>query len=226
MLYNTVGLISSLMFLGCLFGLVKQYQQIGHRKRQNKSPGFATQSLSVNGFFSSFIGFYAFFVYAIMLDPIDYYLFVTRLLAATMTISILYAIFIDRVQLSQKIPLLVAIFAMFLACICLGWRSEYLHLGRPIASGLTLIATVVMVQGSISQIRKINREKSTGALSKSMNLIFMCKDLSNLAFGLVLDFSDGYPLILLGSCSAILKAVVLYQFRIYRLNPKGSGLFR
>jgi uncharacterized protein with PQ loop repeat len=204
------------MFLGCLFGLVKQYKQINNRKSQSREKGFATQSLSVNGFFSSFIGFYAFFVYSIMLDPVDYYLFATRFLAAAMTMSILYAIFIDRAQRSQRAPFIAALVAMLVAFICLQWRDDLLGVGRSVASILTLIATVVMVQGGISQIRKINKEKSTGALSKSMNVIFMCKDLSNVAFGLVLDFSDGYPLILLGSCSAMIKAYVLYQFSVYR----------
>lgn len=218
MLYNAMGLLSSLMFLGCLIGIVKQFQQINRRKHDSKNRGHATQSLSVNGFFSSFIGFYAFFVYSMMLQEIDYYLFVTRLLAASMTIIILFEIFRDREELSQKIPFLTAVIGMIIAFICLEFRDNFLVVGRSVASFLAIGATVVMVQGGIGQIRKIKKEQSTGALSKSMNAIFMAKDLSNVGFGLVLGFTDGWPLIMLGSISAMIKGIILYQFRLYKTN--------
>lgn len=220
MLYNLVGTLSSIMFLGCLFGLVRQFQQINQRKvlahKQHEPLGFATQSLSVNNFFSSFIGFYAFFVYSMMLQEVDYYLFVTRLLAASATMIILYEVYKDRSQLSQKLPFLIAIVAMVIAFISFEFRENWLLVGRSVASVLAVGATLIIFQGGVQQIRKIRKAQTTGALSFSMNAIFMGKDLSNLAFGLVLGFADGWPLILIGSVSSMVKAVTLYQFKKYR----------
>jgi uncharacterized protein with PQ loop repeat len=219
MLYNAMGILSSIMFLGCLFGLVKQFRQINQRKLtakdQSKGLGFATQSLSVNNFFSSFIGFYAFFVYSMMLQEVDYYLFVTRLLAACATMVILYEVFRDRAQLSQKLPFMSAVIAMLVAFVCFEFRESLLIVGRSVASILAVGATFIIFQGGVQQIRKIRKEKTTGALSLSMNVIFMGKDLSNLAFGFVLGFADGWPLILIGSVSSIVKLVTIWQFRAY-----------
>lgn len=226
MLYNAMGILSSVMFLGCLFGLVKQFQQISKRKQvassEGKGSGFATQSLSVNNFFSSFIGFYAFFVYSMMLQDVDYYLFVTRLLAASATMVILYEVFRDRNQLSQKLPFICAVIGMIIAFICFEYRENFLFVGRSVASVLAVGATFIIFQGGVQQIRKIRKEKTTGALSFSMNVIFMCKDLSNLAFGLVMGLNDGWPLILIGSISSLVKAVTLWQFRCFKPQSANS----
>ncbi|MFT5706508.1 MAG: putative ABC-type sugar transport system permease subunit [Oceanospirillaceae bacterium] len=223
MLYNAMGILSSIMFLGCLFGLVKQFQQISKRKQlagqQEKSVGFATQSLSVNNFFSSFVAFYAFFVYSMMLQDIDYYLLITRLLAASATMVILYEVFRDREQLSQKLPFICAVVGMFIAFICFEYRESLLVVGRSVASILAVGATFVILQGGVQQIRKIRKEKTTGALSFSMNVIFMCKDLSNLGFGAVLGFTDGWPLILIGLVSSVVKAITLWQFKRFKAMP-------
>ncbi|WP_261845024.1 hypothetical protein [Aliamphritea ceti] len=220
-LYNAVGMLSSLMFLGCLFGLVKQYRRINARKNdpQNSEAGYATRSLSVNSFFSSFVAFYAFFLYSIMLVEIDYYLFVTRLLAASMTLVVLYEIFRDRKPLSQRLPFLSGVLLMAVAILCIGVREDKLFIGRSASIFLAVGATLIMLQGGIQQIRKIREEKSTGALSLSMNVIFGMKDLSNIAFGLVIGFADGWPLIMTGTVSALTKAVVILQFYLFREKP-------
>ncbi|WP_271274350.1 hypothetical protein [Aliamphritea hakodatensis] len=220
-LYNAVGMLSSLMFLGCLFGLVKQYRRINSRKKDVPAgeTGYATRSLSVNSFFSSFIAFYAFFLYSIMLQEIDYYLFVTRLLAASMTLVVLFEIFRDRKPLSQRLPFLSGVLLMAVAVLCIGVREDMLFIGRSASIFLAVGATLIMLQGGIQQIRKIRQEQSVGALSLSMNVIFAMKDVSNIAFGLVIGFADGWPLIMTGTVSALTKAAVIMQFYFFREKP-------
>ncbi|WP_432472556.1 hypothetical protein [Amphritea sp. HPY] len=218
MLYNAVGMLSSIFFIGCLFGLVDQLRRIRKRKADglSKTIGYATQSISANAFFSSFIAFYAFFLYSIMLDEVEYYMFVTRLFAALMTLTILYEIYIDRDRISQKIPFITGLVCMAIAGLAFIYREDVLVVGRSTSLVLALGATLVMLQGGIQQIRKIHKEKTTGVLSLPMNAIFMCKDLANVAFGLVLGFTDGWPLLLLGSISALLKLGIIIQFFCYR----------
>ncbi|WP_027859651.1 hypothetical protein [Marinobacterium jannaschii] len=217
MLYNFFGILSSVFFVGCLFGLVDQLRRIRKRKGSELalSSGYATQSLSANAFFSSFIAFYAFFLYSIMLDEIEPYIFITRLFAALMTLLILFELYVDRHQLSQRLPFLVGVGCMVIAVVAFFFREQVLVVGRTTSVVLALGATVVMVQGGIQQIRKIWLEKTTGALSLPMNAVFMCKDLSNVAFGFVLGLTDGWPLIMLGSVSALLKLAIIAQFFIY-----------
>ncbi len=218
MLYNAVGILSSIFFIGCLFGLIDQIRRIRQRKitAPSKTGGYATQSISANAFFSSFIAFYAFFLYSIMLDEVEYYMFFTRLFAATLTLLILYEIYLDRNRLTQRAPFIIGILCMLMAGAALLFRDEVQVVGRSTSIALALSATLVMLQGGIQQIRKIYQEQSTGVLSLPMNAVFMAKDLSNVAFGAVLGLSDGWPLLLLGSISALLKLSIIIQFFYYR----------
>lgn len=222
MLYNAVGMLSSIFFIGCLFGLIDQIKRIRQRKASDadQTPGYATQSISANAFFSSFIAFYAFFLYSIMLDDVEYYMFVTRLFAASVTLFILYEVYRDRTALSQRLPFIVGISCMALAGLAYLYREEVLYLGRSTSVILACGATVVMVQGGIQQILKIIKEQSTGVLSLPMNAVFMAKDLSNVAFGLVLGFDDGWPLLMLGSVSALIKFCIILQFYYYAEKSK------
>ncbi|GGK75466.1 hypothetical protein [Amphritea balenae] len=224
MLYNAVGMLSSVFFIGCLFGLIDQIRRIRKRKLSvdSQHEGFATQSISANAFFSSFIAFYAFFLYSFMLDEVEYYILVTRFFAASMTLVILYEIYTDRQAFSQKLPFITGIICMTLAGLAYLYREDVLVLGRSTSIILACGATLVMLQGGIQQIRRIIKERSTGVLSLPMNAIFMAKDLSNVAFGMVLGISDGWPLIMLGSISALLKLSIILQFFYYRKTQHKS----
>ncbi len=226
MLYNAVGLLSSVFFIGCLFGLVDQIRRIRRRKAsaENQWAGFATQSLSANAFFSSFIAFYAFFLYSMMLDEIEPYMFVTRLFAALITLLVLYELYIDRQALSQRLPFMVGVGCMLLAVVAYIYRQELLVVGRSTSIVLALGATALMLQGGIQQIRKLAKTKQTGALSLPMNVVFMAKDLANVAFGLVLGFEDGWPLLMLGTISAVIKLVIIVQFFRYRPTVIGNSI--
>jgi len=215
MAYNIAGIVSSLLFLGCLAGLFDQIRCIYMRRRLQTKNGYATQSLSVNGFFSSFIAFYAFFLYSIMLVDIDYYIFFTRLFASIMTCAILYEIYRDRRNLSQKIPFLVGIACMLSSFLILFFRDDVRFFGKYLSTVLVVSATIIVFQGGVQQILKICQEKCTGALSMSMTIVFFAKDLSNFAFGLVLGFGIGWPLLLMGGVSALLKLCIIAQFVIY-----------
>jgi len=217
-LYNVAGTISSLLFLGCLVGLVVQIRKVRQRKiadPRGAELGYATQSLSVNGFFSSFIAFYSFLLYSIMLEDIDYYIFFTRLIASLATWIVLFEIFRDRLPLSQRAPFLTASVALLAAFGALFFREEVSHLGEVAAESLAVFATLIILQGGIQQIRKIWQAKCTGALSLPMTLVFFAKDVSNVFFGIVLGLELGWPLILMGAVSGILKLGVTITFLLY-----------
>lgn len=218
MWYNLAGIVSSVFFVGCLFGLVDQLRKIWRRRQTqaNKGMGYATESISANAFFSSFIAFYAFFLYSFMLDEVEFYIFFTRLFAAVMTLFILFEVFRDRAAWSQKLPFLIGISCMALAWCALYFRADVLAVGRQASVVLAMFATLVMLQGGIQQIRKIHKVKTTGVLSLPMNVVFMLKDLANLVFAMVMGLADGWPVMVLASISATLKLVIIGQFYLYR----------
>ncbi|GGC66324.1 hypothetical protein GCM10011362_13430 [Marinobacter halophilus] len=83
------------------------------------------------------------------------------------------------------------------------------------AESLAVFATLIILQGGIEQIRKIWQAKCTGALSLPMTLIFFAKDVSNVFFGIVLGLELGWPLILMGAVSGMLKLGVAITFLLY-----------
>ncbi len=226
LLYNVVGSISSLLFVGCLWGLLAQIRKVHARRKVQPgggASGYATQSLSVNGFFSSFFGFYAFLLYSIMLPGIDWYIFGTRLFAALATWLVLLEIFRDRMALSQRMPFVVASLALVSAFVAMGFRDEVSAVGRLTSEVLAVVASLVMLQGGVQQIRKIVAARCTGAMSLPMVLIFFAKDMSNVAFGLVLGWQAGWPLILLGVVNGGCKAGVGILYLIYPEEAEQPG---
>ncbi|PHR73461.1 MAG: hypothetical protein COA66_03470 [Arcobacter sp.] len=222
MLYNIVGSLSTLLFIGCLWGLYEQIKKIKKRELEydytSKNLAYATQSISVNGFFSSFIAFYAFYIYSIFLDNIDYFIFGTRLLASLVTLYILFLIYKDRTALKEKLPFTIAFIAMILSIGILFFREESMIIGKNTSITIIITSTIIMFQGGISQIITIFKHKCTGALSLKMNIIFCLKDVMNIIFGFVIGIADGWPLILMGTISAFLKISVIFQFYIYQIN--------
>ncbi|MCB1754931.1 MAG: hypothetical protein KDJ38_05390, partial [Gammaproteobacteria bacterium] len=171
-----------------------------------------TQSLSANGFTSSFVAFYSFFIYAMMLDPIEPFVFFTRLAASLMTLTVLYEIYRDRTALSDKAPFLISTAAMVLSVVLLVLREDVMAFIRPASTILVVVSSLVMLQGGVSQIIKIVKSRTTGALSFAMTLIFFAKDVSNVLFGLVLGLVDGWPLVLIGGVSGLMKLIILGLF--------------
>lgn len=216
MLYVIAGTISSALFLGCLWGLYQQILYVRHRRELYVDPeaelGYATRSLSANGFASSFFAFYAFLIYAMSLDTIEPFVFYTRLTASLGTLYILFAIYRDRNSWLDKLPFQLSLGAMVLACVIFAFREQLLPYSSKISVPLTAFATLVVLQGGLAQIYRIFTERCTGAMSLGMLLAFFLKDVSNVGFGLVLGLLEGWPVILMGAVSASLKLMLILLF--------------
>ena len=134
MLYIITGTISSFFFVGCLFGLYEQIKKIRMRRKlyinNQKNIGYATQSMSVNGFFSSFIAFYAFFIYSMTLDSINFFIFFIRFFACLATSYILFEIYRDNNMFRKKIPFFISISVMILSIFILYFRKETMAIGK------------------------------------------------------------------------------------------------
>src|SRR2546423_66330 len=99
MAYHITGAISAVIFLLTLGGLWSQLGFIFVRKRAFGSGQLAqrpTAILSLNQFVSSFLAFFAFFLYGACLKPFNHYLVWSRLAATLLTLIILFEILRDR----------------------------------------------------------------------------------------------------------------------------------
>ncbi len=81
-------------------GLISQLREIARRKQANlaglEEGDLPTAILSTNQFVSSFLAFFAFFIYGMSLTPFNHYLVWPRLGATILTLVILWEIFRDR----------------------------------------------------------------------------------------------------------------------------------
>lgn len=219
MLYALVGTVSSALYLGCLWGVLLQIATIlGRRKRystRGESLGFATRALSVNGFASSFLAFYVVYVYSLLMSEVDYFILATRLAASIVTLYVLFEIYRDRTSLWDRLPFQIGAACLLMSVLVPFLRDRSIHDGTRFSILIVVLVTAIMLQGGLSQIALIVRQKCTGALSARMNLIFFFKDVMNVAFGAIIDFNDGWPLMFIGGVSAALKLTILSLFLFY-----------
>ena len=172
----------------------------------------------MNGFTSSLIGFYSFYIYAILMSEIDFFILVARLLACLMSTYVLSETHRDRLSVVERIPFRAAVFFIIASIAAFMFRDSLVHEGKKYAIASTVFATLVMFQGGLAQILSIVRQGTTGALSARMTMVFFLKDVTNVVFGDVIGFSEGWPLMLMGGVSASLKMTNLVLFTVYPHN--------
>jgi hypothetical protein len=219
MLYTLVGTVSSALYLGCLWGVIQQIMIIRQRRKKyltrEASLGFATKALSVNGFASSFIAFYSVYIYSFLMSEIDYFVLFTRLAASGVTLYVLFELYRDRKSPWERLPFQIAMLFMLASVFVLIFRDQLVYAEKHLSVVLVIFVTAIMLQGGISQILSVMRQRCTGALSIKMNLIFFLKDIMNIMFGAVIGLNDGWPLMLIGAVSAALKMTILTLFSLY-----------
>lgn len=138
-----------------------------------------------------------------------------RLLAAIITLYILFQLYKDRLSFPDKLPFIISMIAMILSFIVLFFREESMIIGKNTSLIIIISSTIIVLLGGISQILTIYKQHCTGALSLKMNVVFFAKDIMNILFGLVIGITNGWPLILMGTVSALLKLTIIIQFYIY-----------
>ncbi len=227
MLYYIVGAISSALFIGCLYGLYDQIVTVRRRRKcygeTEVQAGYATRSLSANGFASSFFSFYAFMIYAMSLEVVEPFVFGTRMAAALATLYILFEIYRDREGRNDRLPFQCAAGAMALAVIIFLFREQLQPYSLTVSVPLTVLASFIMAQGGVAQIKRVRAERSTGAMSLTMLMVFFFKDVSNIVFGLILGLVEGWPIMLMGTVSAASKlTLIVFYFRLPRDLDRGE----
>ena len=146
------------------------------------------------------------------MDPIDLYLFFSRLFALTAVMTILFSLFRDREPLSQRLPFVCAVALMLTTLLLIPWRDDLRQGGQWASSALVVAATFVVFQGGLGQIRALRKVAARGALSLPSQFLFLSKDLSNALFGVVIGPATGWPLIFMGFVCASLRAAIIWTY--------------
>ena len=222
--FDIVGTLNSILFVLCLSGLMTQIRKIIlEMKVHNRE---VTAVLSLNQFSSSYLSFYGFFIFSFLIDDINLFLFWTRFFACVLTLAIIFLIAFDRRNVASISLFIIGILSLILAMFLYHYKDEVDAYAKNAAIGLIVVSTILLIQGGMHQISKIRRDKSVGVLSYAMNFFFFLKDMSNVAFGLVMGFADGWPLIFMVMGSGSIKGAILYQFSwVKKLNKSKVSQF-
>ena len=220
MSYHITGLISSAIFLLTLNGLGAQLRFLWLRQQQASSTTERpTAVLSVNQFVSSFLAFFSFFLYGACLERFNHYLVWPRLAASLLTLAVLFEILRDRREPVAAVAFAGCSLLMATASVLLVVIPGAAEWGRTLSQSLIVAATLVLAQGYLHQVLLIRQTGSTGGVSARLHQCFFWKDVSTIVFALTMETSNGWPLLLLSSVSALTKLVTLWHFRWVRLSP-------
>lgn len=221
MSYHLAGLISAMLSTLALTGVLAQARLIWCRRwRGTSEDETPTAVLSLNRFVTSFLVFFAFFVYGSLLEQFNHYLVWPRMVAIVLVLAILFELYRD---LRSRLAAL-AFFgcaALFLVSIPMVLNFESTGTSHPyLGELLVVVVSMIYAQGGLMQIRAIRRARATGGLSRTMHHLFLLKDLSLIVFAGTMGWQVGWPVLLLSSVGIAVQMATLWHFRwIARSKP-------
>jgi len=221
--YHAAGLVNLVFYGIALLGTAHQLREVMRRRDSGLGPGAATAVISLNQLSVSFLGYYAFFVYGYCVRPFNHYLVWPRLVGVVLVLAILRALALDRRDVPARAIYAGGVAMLFPALTVLAARPEISAEARAIPQVLAVLATVLLVQGFGHQIVLLRRARSVGAISTWMHVSTFVKDFSLAAFGVAMGVAQGWPLILMGGTSTVVKSVLLAHLWAYRPVRSGRG---
>ena len=226
--YHLFGVITAGTFIITVLGLwlqldlvIKRKKLFYHHQLKKERP---TDILSLNQISSTFFACYAFYLYGISLIPINHYLAWPRFMALILLLLLLFQVLLDRKNLVSKIIFFCAVILFLSGGLLFLIKADVVYFTKGFSQILIIISTLVLVQGYLHQILVIRKTGRTGAVSIRFHQCLFLTAISTVAFGFVIGYEDGWPLILLGTVSAALKVITIWHFRWVRVSLKAKSL--
>ena len=216
MWYNIFGTINTLFIFVSLYGVYLQLSKLWLRKANGKEK--VTDVLSQNQFTMSFLAYFSFFVYGYSIDIFNHYIVWPRLIASILVILILVEMWKDRKSKASVTSLVLVSVCFTLGIIGLALNESFADHSKQVSTILIMIITLLLAQGYTHQIKLIISSGKTGAIDIRMSQFILMMDISTIAFAMTMGLSQGWPLIVLATVSAITKLIIMYLFHWARVS--------
>lgn len=212
--YHFWGFISSSLFLSSIPAIFHQLKTITQRKRLIANGSLsetATQSISLNQIFSSYLAVFSFFIFGLVRDTPDLFLTIPRAIMGFLLYLVILELYRDRRDVRSLTALLAASLSLITPGVIFlsGLRAS--SFTRSGADTLVCLATVLLAQGNLSQYLALKRSQKRGAVSLPMHLVLYLKDLSGLLFGLELG-AAAWSIVAMHGSNLVLRAPVIWGY--------------
>lgn len=214
--YHAAGLTNLVFYAIALLGTGHQLRVIWRRRAAPSAGEAPTALISLNQLAVSFLGYYAFFVYGYCVEPFNHYLVWPRLAGLLLVLTILFELARDRRERRSLGVFAAGVLALLPAVGVLVAQPTIDATARRVPQTLAVVATALLVQGFVHQIVLVRRARRVGAVSLWMHVATFVKDFSLAGLGAAMGFAVGWPLLLMGSASVAVKAVLIAHLVRYR----------
>lgn len=210
--YHLLGLSQVFFFSFFILGLIKQLRRILARIGGTDEP---TAVLSVKYYVGSIAALFAYFLLGASLPEVDLYIVISRFIAISLSLYILFLILKYRQGTAQKIAFLVLLTLFVVGSIFCVFNREYL-IAHTVFIWIYSIASLgVLIYGQFQQYLLIHHHKNEGAVSKEARVLNILKDVSAIAFSLYINPIHTWPVLAASSINIFLSYMIIRAVEQY-----------
>ncbi len=214
--YHFWGVAISLLFVLTAYALFDQLNAIYKRKKDTSLNDRASDVISLNRALGSYAGFFANFLLGLSYQNFDYYLVVTRAVAIVFLLVTFFEILIDRKDKGSYFVFILALVSFTSFSLLAFFNREFLVGSLSYVKAYAVFATLFLCQGYVHQIHLVRKHQKIGGLSVLSFQLYLVKEISMIAFGLTLGFSNGWPIVLMHGTILCFLSLLLWNFRQIR----------
>lgn len=222
-MYDLTGFLSAAFVVLSLSGIALQLRTVLRRKLAFESGELLgerpTSVLSLNRFLTSYIAVFALAFYGLTDPNFNYYLVAPRVIAAILQLLILREMWLDRRNWSSSVTYWFALLLFVGSGALVFFDFRTVFYSSYVAHAAIVTAMILLGQGGAHQIYRIRVSGRTGALSESMHVLFLLKDVFSLAFACAMGVDRGWPVFAIHLLSLAVQVATLWQFRWVRSSP-------
>ena len=197
MFVNLFAVIHVISLILINIGALNQLFLIRKSKTISKDiPGKNTSQLSVKYRSNACFFFIVIILWGLSLEPIEWTVIFSRILAYIISILILYELWLDRRDVRAKYYFLICIaFSSFGFSLIFFYWNIFKNLSSFFGT-LTIIFSFTLIIGLIDRVYKIIEAKSPGKQSLLEIVFQLIKDLSGIIYGFLVGFKTMWPLVI------------------------------
>ena len=210
--YHITGILQAALFILSISAVYVQLRLVRIRRQMigcQSIPELPTDNLSVVAVAGAFAAFLSFLMFSTATQPFAHYIFWSRIPACILAILLLWEFRHDHATGVVRVlgPIATVLFGAGIVSTALfpGMSRECIHL----IEALVIVTGVVLIGGQIHQLWLLLKRRRVGALSLKARMLNLMKDVSTIAFGLMIGAQQSWSLIAVAGANATMTALII-----------------